>query len=135
MATNIAYDIQEGFSFEDGVLHLALTNSIGNKLNENVILSFYINDNDYLPGYYQGFVNKDLDEFLIIKNDTMDQVDPIPNMYHNDPYFQSCYIKWTPNLISTLLKFLSKEKDLTDKVVLNEIFTLCKKITGYQISN
>lgn len=79
MSTNDdAYDIEEGFSMEDGVLHLALRDSIGSSSCEKAILSFYIHENDYIPGYYQGFVNDNIADFRIIHNDTMQEVGPNP---------------------------------------------------------
>lgn len=135
MTQNLSYEIQEGFSLINGILYLALTNSIGEEQNEHVILSFYINKEDYLHGYYQGFVNKSLDNFCIIQNNTLRNVSPIPNMYHHDPIFRTCLIEWTPNLINALSVYLFKDKDGTDAIVKNEIFFLLNKITGCVISN
>lgn len=122
MKTNDAYDIEEGFSMEDGVLHLALRNTVGCSSNENAIFSFYIHEHDYIPGYYKGFVNDSISDFRIIRNDTMQEVGPIPNMYH--PYNRSCFIHWNPPLISALYKFLSNNSPG------GEILALLTKITA-----
>jgi len=130
-----SFEVQEGFSLIDGVLSLALRNSIGEEENEHVILYFHINDEHYLSGYYQGFFKKDITDFSIIQNDTLCNVPPIPNLYHPDPTFHGCSIEWTPNLINALSVYLSKGKDETDVVVKNEILLLVSRITGYCVSN
>lgn len=115
------YNIEEGFSIKDGILYLASSTSIGtNDAIENVIFCFYINDEDYIPGFYQGFVNDQLDDFRILKNDTLLEVPPIPNMYYPDPVYQSRAIQWNQFLMDALQKFLFEndyQRDLFNKII------------------
>ena len=130
-----SFEVQEGFSLKDGVLSLALTNSIGENGEENVILYFNINDEKYSPGYYQGFFNKSLVDFSIIQNNTLCDVPRIPNMYHPNPVFHGCSIEWNPALINALSVYLFKGNDGTDVIVRDEILSLLNKITGCVVSN